>query len=103
MLKLEELKTGLPLLGLEPTGIATIIAVIPIGNDSVQIFYRTSDGVAKESFLNRSSELGISEATAESPWSFDGIGDAFKLAIQAKRIGLAFLCFNPMLCGGRIS
>ena len=96
MLKLEELKNGLPLLGLEPTGIATISAVIPISKDSVQIFYRTSDGIVKETLLNRANEAGISVATAERPWSFDGNGDAFKLAIEAKRIDLAFL-FDPMM------
>jgi hypothetical protein len=30
------------------------------------------------------------------PWSFDGDGDAFKLAVEAKRIDLAFL-FDPMM------
>jgi hypothetical protein len=35
-------------------------------------------------------------ATRERPWSFDGDGDAFKLAVEAKRIDLAFL-FDPMM------
>src|ERR1700738_3541797 len=35
-------------------------------------------------------------ATRERPWSFDVDGDAFKLAVEAKRIDLAFL-FDPMM------
>jgi hypothetical protein len=32
----------------------------------------------------------------ERPWSFDGDGETFKLAVEAKRIDLAFL-FDPMM------
>jgi len=67
MLKLEDLKTGLSLVGLEPALIATIAAVVPIGTDSVQVFYRTPDGQTKERLLGRSDEENISIAVAESP------------------------------------
>jgi len=75
MLKLEDLKPGLSLIGLEPSVIATLAAVVPIGDDSMQVFYRTPDGQTKERLLGRSDEENISIATAESPWSFDGNGD----------------------------
>jgi SNF2 family DNA or RNA helicase len=39
---------------------------------------------------------GFSVALADRPWSFDGNGDDFKLAVEAKRIDLAFL-FDPMM------
>ncbi len=96
MLKLKDLKTGLSLIGLEPSVIATIAAVVPIGDDSIQVFYRTPDGQTKERLLGRGDEENISIATAESPWSFDGDGESFKLAVEAKRIDLAFL-FDPMM------
>ena len=48
MLRLEDLKTGLALVGLESSEIATIAAVVSIGDDSVQVFYRTPDGQTKE-------------------------------------------------------
>ena len=96
MLRLEDLKTGLAIVGLEPTVIATIAAVVPIGEDSIQVFYRTPDGQTKERLLSRSDEENISIAEAERPWSFDGDGDSFKLAVEAKRIDLAFL-FDPMM------
>jgi superfamily II DNA or RNA helicase len=41
-------------------------------------------------------ETGLSIATTERPWSFEGDGEAFKLTVEAKRIDLAFL-FDPMM------
>ncbi|MFC1762346.1 helicase-related protein [Planctomycetota bacterium] len=96
MIKLEDLKAGTSLIGLEPSGIATISAVVPISEDSAQVIYKTADGTLKERLLGRADEENISIAVAERPWSFDGDGEAFKLAVEAKRIDLAFL-FDPMM------
>ena len=96
MLKLEELKPGLPLVGLEPASVATVAAVVPIGDGAVQVFYRTPDGTTKERLLGRDDEANLSVATVERPWSFDGDGAAFQLTCEAKRIDLAFL-FDPMM------
>ena len=96
MTKLEDLKPGLPLVGLEPSVVATVAAVVPIGESSVQVFYRTPDGTTKERLLGRADEESISVATIERPWSFDGDGAAFQLTCEAKRIDLAFL-FDPMM------
>ncbi|MBX3442978.1 MAG: ATP-binding protein [Planctomyces sp.] len=90
MLKLEDLQPGMPLVGLEPTSVATIAAVVPIGEGSVQVFYRTPDGTTKERLLGRADEANLSVATVERPWSFDGDGEAFQLTCEAKRIDLAF-------------
>ena len=96
MIKLEDLKPGLPLVGLEPSVVATVAAVVPIGDGAVQVFYRTPDGTAKERLLGRADEANLSIATVERPWSFDGDGAAFQLTCEAKRIDLAFL-FDPMM------
>src|SRR3954464_13153817 len=96
MIKLEDLKSGLPLVGLEPAVVATVAAVVPIGEGSFQVFYRTPDGTTKERLLGRGDENGLSIATVERPWSFDGDGAAFQLTCEAKRIDLAFL-FDPMM------
>lgn len=96
MLKLEDLKPGLSLTGLEPAVVATVAAVVPIGDGSAQVFYRTPDGTTKERLLNRDDEASIAEAVAERPWSFDGDAAAFQLTCEAKRIDLAFL-FDPMM------
>ncbi len=75
---------------------ATVAAVVPIGEGSVQVFYRTPDGTTKERLLGRGDEASLSLATVEPPWSFDGDGATFQLTCEAKRIDLAFL-FDPMM------
>lgn len=96
MIHLEEIAPGLALTGLEPVTIGIVVAVVPIGDGALQIIYKTPDGALKDRLLNRADEANISIATSERPWSFDGDGDSFKLAVEAKRIDLAFL-FDPMM------
>jgi superfamily II DNA or RNA helicase len=95
-MRLEDLAPGLALTGLEPTAVATIAAVVPIAEGAVQVFYKTPDGAVKERLLGRTDEAGIAVATTQRPWAFDGDGADFKLALEAKRIDLAFL-FDPMM------
>jgi len=95
-MKLEEIATGLSLVGVEPTQVVTVVATVPLGEGAVQLVYRTPDGVMKERLLNRGDEPSISPATAERPFSFDGDAAAFQLTCEAKRIDLAFL-FDPMM------
>jgi len=96
MLKLENLQPGISLVGIEPTLIATLIAVVPIGDGAVQVIYKTPEGTIRDRLLGRADEESISLATVERPWAFDGNGEDFKLAVEAKRIDLAFL-FDPMM------
>ena len=96
MVKLEALKAGISLVGIEPSLIATVVAVVPIGDGAVQLLYKTPEGTIKERLLGHADEASISVATLERPWAFDGNGDDFKLAVEAKRIDLAFL-FDPMM------
>jgi superfamily II DNA or RNA helicase len=96
MIRLEDITAGLALTGLEPAVIGSVVAVVPIAEGTVQVIYKTPDGALRDRLLNRADELSISLATTERPWSFEGDGDAFKLAVEAKRIDLAFL-FDPMM------
>jgi superfamily II DNA or RNA helicase len=96
MIILEDITPGLALTGLEPAAIGSVVAVVPIGEGAVQVLYKTPDGTIKDRLLNRADEENISIATSERPWSFDGDGEDFKLAVEAKRIDLAFL-FDPMM------
>lgn len=96
MIRLEDITAGLALTGLEPIVIGSVVAVVPIAEGTVQVIYKTPDGALKDRLLNRADEPSISIATFERPWSFEGDGDAFKLAVEAKRIDLAFL-FDPMM------
>src|SRR6202451_3980855 len=95
-MRLEDLTAGTSLDGLEPSAVATIVAVIPIAEGAVQLIYKTPDGTLRDRLLNRADESNISMATVERPWSFEGDGEAFKLTVEAKRIDLAFL-FDPMM------
>ena len=95
-MRIEDIKTGDSLQGIEPTALVTVVAVVPISTDAIQLVYKTPDGTLKDRLLGRQDEKNIATATRERPWSFDGDGDAFKLAVEAKRIDLAFL-FDPMM------
>jgi superfamily II DNA or RNA helicase len=95
-MKLEDIAAGQSLSGIESEVIAQAVAAIPIGSETVQLVYRMPDGNIRETLLDRKRAENVSIATAESPWSFDGDGEAFKLAVEAKRIDLAFL-FDPMM------
>jgi SNF2 family DNA or RNA helicase len=66
------------------------------GDGAVQVLYKTPEGVIKERLVGRADQGAIQIATEERPWAFDGDGEDFKLAVEAKRIDLAFL-FDPMM------
>lgn len=95
-MKLEEIKAGANIAGVEPSLIVSVVAAVPISADSVRIVYQTPDGTLRDRLVCRDDESSISVATQERPWSFDGDGEVFKLAVEAKRIDLAFL-FDPMM------
>jgi superfamily II DNA or RNA helicase len=93
---LSSIQAGMSLVGVEPTQIVSVIAAVKISDAALQIVYRLPDGSIKERLLSDSDCESISEAVAAHPWRFDGDGEAFKLAVEAKRIDLAFL-FDPMM------
>ncbi|MEQ1679694.1 MAG: hypothetical protein ABL983_01740 [Nitrospira sp.] len=95
-MKLEEITNGLNLVGIVPSQIVTVVALVPHGDGALQIIYRTPDGLMKERLLVRADESSITLAKSERPFSFDGDGSAFQLTCEAKRIDLAFL-FDPMM------
>ena len=83
-------------MGVEPEKIVQVVAVIPIGDGAVQLIYRLPNGSIHERLVTEEDLVRISPATVKRPWSFEGDGIAFKLAVEAKRIDLAFL-FDPMM------
>ena len=96
MISVENIKPGLSLAGLEPGMIVTVIASVPIGASAAQVIYKLPDGTIRERLIGVADIDTLSVATTERPWSFDGDGESFKLAVEAKRIDLAFL-FDPMM------
>jgi len=95
-MRIEDITQGSSLTGLEPSAVATVIAVVPIADGAVRVIYQTPDGTLKERLLGRADEESVAVAISERPWSFDGDGEALKLTVEAKRIDLAFL-FDPMM------
>ena len=95
-MRLDDLAHGANLEGLEPGLVVTVAAVIPQGPDARTVFYRLPDGTVRERLLTRADERSFGPATSTRPWAFDGDGESFKLAVEAKRIDLAFL-FDPMM------
>jgi hypothetical protein len=70
-MKLQEIRSGLSLSGIEPTEIINVVATVPLGDSAVQIIYRTPDGGIRVRLLSSSDEPSISVATIERPFSFD--------------------------------
>jgi superfamily II DNA or RNA helicase len=95
-MKLESITPGLSLTGVEQTHVVTVVAAVAIAEGAVQVIYKTPDGTLKDRLLGRADEASIAPAMTERPWAFDGDGEDFKLAVEAKRIDLAFL-FDPMM------
>ncbi|MFB1489343.1 MULTISPECIES: helicase-related protein [unclassified Thiocapsa] len=95
-MKLEDIAPGQSLTGIEPSQIVSVMATVSHGDGALQLIYKTPDGAIKERLLARDDEATVAIATAERPFAFDGDGDAFQLACEAKRIDLAFL-FDPMM------
>jgi superfamily II DNA or RNA helicase len=96
MISVENIIPGLSLTGLEPGLIVTVMAAVPIGTGAAQVIYKLPDGTIRERLIGSGDTSTLAIATTERPWSFDGDGEAFKLAVEAKRIDLAFL-FDPMM------
>jgi superfamily II DNA or RNA helicase len=95
-MKLEDIAPGQSLTGIEPSQIVSVMATVSHGDGALQLIYKTPDGAIKERLLSRDDEATVAIATAERPFAFDGDGEAFQLACEAKRIDLAFL-FDPMM------
>ncbi|MGK5085467.1 helicase-related protein, partial [Bdellovibrionota bacterium FG-1] len=97
MIKLEQLKNGLYIRGLEGTEVVQIKSVEPVGADAATVLYKNAQGQFREQMLHRTDEarLELVEHSAR-PWSFAANGAEFKLGLEAQRIRLAHL-FDPMM------
>ena len=96
MLSIESISSGQHLKGVEVEQVVEVVAIVPLGAGSIQLLYRSGDGGIRERLLGKQDEESLSIASIERPWSFDGDGETYKLAVEARRIDLAFL-FDPMM------
>ena len=94
-MKLEEIKAGEQLRGVDPLEKVTVLTV-PLGPDSVNLIYRIQDNRLRERMLFRSDEPRLHLVHEGQRWTFDGSSDSFKLVVEAFRINLAYL-FDSMM------
>ncbi|MFZ4809552.1 MAG: DEAD/DEAH box helicase [Hyphomicrobiaceae bacterium] len=95
MLALERIVSGAKVRGLTGAAIAEVVRVEWIGTDALNVVYRGADGPA-EIVLFRDHEPRLELVQASRAFSFDGDGEAFRIASEAQRIRLAHL-FDPYL------
>ena len=95
-LKLEELAPGSQVVGLAGNGSVTIVQARWHGTGALTATFRDESGRVSEQVLFRDDEVRLEAVAAARPWSFDGDGELFRLASEARRIELAWL-FDPFL------
>lgn len=93
---ISEIKQNISIVGLEQDKVITIQAIAPINDSSVNVFYTLSDGSVKSRLITATDAANLRIAEKEIPFSFKGNAEEFKLALEAKRIELAYL-FDPMM------
>ena len=96
MIKLENIKIDAQILGIQGDEIVRIVQIVPVGDSSVTVYYKDSQGTVSEQMLFRSDESRLVLAKAGRPWSFDSNGKEFKLGLEAYRVTQAAL-FDPMM------
>ena len=95
-MKLEDIKAGALIQGIEPGEVVRIVTSEPRGVDACTVYYKKSDGNILERLIYRAEEENLAIATAGKPWTFDASGAEFKLAVEASRIILSYL-LDPMM------
>jgi superfamily II DNA or RNA helicase len=96
MAKLEDLKQGTQVKGIDPTGAVTVINVRWFGSDVVELTYRDQKGQPHTELLYRDREADLDVLEAGVPWAFDADGELFRLVSEAYRIRMAYL-FDPWM------
>lgn len=97
MIKLEDLKPGMRVEGIEPGQTVTLRDVERYPDpDAVNVIYRRLDGTLGERLLYRENEAELQICQGEQTWRFDADGSMLRLASEAYRISLAHL-FDPQL------
>ncbi len=91
---LADLTKGAVISGVIADGAVTVVDVTWHGSDVLTLTYRTAEGAVAERLIYREDEPRLAIVEEGKPWAFDGDGEAFKLASEAKRIDLAYL-FDP--------
>src|SRR5690554_1695707 len=95
-MKLEELKRGAQVKGVEPNQPVTVVDVQWHGTIAVELVYKRADGRPATKLLYREDEPALALVKGGRAWSFSGDGNLLRLVSEAYRIHLAHL-FDPLL------
>src|SRR6202022_1366200 len=95
MLSLDQVIAGAKVRGLAGAWPVEVVRTEWIGSDALNVVYRGSEGPA-EVLLYRDAEPRLELVQASRAFSFNGDGEAFRIASEAQRIRLAHL-FAPYL------
>lgn len=92
-MKLGDLKKGLKIEGLHPSGPTTIRDVEPMG-ELLEVIFRTAGGEVLTEMLRQSDESRLS--IVDDRLKFDADPSDFKLGLEARRMQLSHY-FDPMM------
>lgn len=85
---LEDIAPGQVLEGIDPGGLAWVIAAHPLGADACAVLYRSACGLLGERLLRRQHERLVRVPARQRPWAFDADGQAFRrAAIECLQVG----------------
>jgi superfamily II DNA or RNA helicase len=93
--RLENVTAGAKIKGIAGSAAVEVLRVEWVGSDALNVVYRGGNGPA-EILLFRDAEPKLELLQASRAFSFDGDGEAFRIASEAQRIRLAHL-FDPYL------
>jgi SNF2 family DNA or RNA helicase len=96
MARLEDLKQGAQVKGIDLRSAVTVINVIWFGSDVMELTYRDRDGQPHTELLYRDREGDLEVTEVGVPWAFDADGELFRLVSEAYRIRMAYL-FDPWM------
>ena len=96
MSKLEDLRSGEMVGGVIPNQTVEAVSVEWIGDQSINLVYRTPSGSVSETTLYRDDEHRLAVEQRGPAWSFDADGSLLRLVTEANRIKLAHY-FDPYL------
>lgn len=94
--KLEDIKNGASITGIVAAQVVQILSVERIGDQAINVVFRSNTGAVAETTLYRDDEHRLDIEAAGRPWSFDGDGSLLRLVTEANRIKLAHY-FDPYL------
>ncbi|MGB0694298.1 MAG: protein NO VEIN domain-containing protein [Rhodospirillaceae bacterium] len=96
MASLDGIKTGASVEGIIPGQVVEVVSVDWIGDQAINLVYRSQGGSVAETTLYRDDQHRLEIKSGGRNWSFDGDGGLLRLVTEANRIKLAHY-FDPYL------